>query len=216
MTINYQQVSFLFFLFLLFYFWNLEYRPTYNPFDEEDNISIETLLDDGCELLSAPCGYGTYGKEVDGNLVYYQFNPGEVHKVSAKGICIHIDSTEIEPTLKPLMNKRGRIFIEKLLSEKIDRAKLIEPLLKFGVQNISQEKAGSDLIQMAVEEGMYTGINHMERLWCFVDKNNQIHTAKIDFKVGTDINNQRIIIRTLELFISQKRKNKSPLIDTLQ
>lgn len=201
---NYESFSFLFFLVLLYSFCNLNSSPDYDPFSKNINISVETLLEDGCELISAPCGYGTYGKEINGHLVYYQFSPGKEEIVSAKGICIHIDSTEVESDLIPetLLPKKIEILIEQLLLEEVDSARIIVPLLEFGVQNIPYQRDSSLLFELHFED-----INPLERTWCFIDQDHQVYSAQIDFKTGTNSNNKSIIIRTLELFISQKIKH---------
>lgn len=205
---NYQ-LSFIFFLFLLYSIWDLSYYPNYDPFDEEKKISRETLLSDGCELLSAPCGYRTYGKEIDGNVIYYQFNPGEKNEVCAKGICIHIDSTvsESELAINSISPKRHEILIKKLLSEEVDSSRLLLPLLKFGVQNIpySELKIDSSSYFDLIEQEILTKAKR-ERIWFFIDKNGQTYSTGIDFKIGRDSKDRSIIIRTLELFVSPKHK----------
>lgn len=207
---NYSFFSLLISIFLIYSFLNSDARPDYDPFGDKTNISIETLLDDGCELLSAPCGYGTYGKEVDGQLVYYQFNPNEKHKVCAKGICIHIDSTEIQADLKlPQPFYREQDFIRELLLEEVDSTRILVPLSKFGVRNIPYQEMKIDsnsFFDLYVEE-INTGINSLEQTWYFIDQDEQTYSAKIDFKSERNSQNNFIIIRTLELFISHKSSN---------
>jgi len=202
---NYQ-LSFLFFLLLLFLLWDVSYHPTYNPFDEDKKISVETLLGDGCELLYAPCGYETYGKEVAGNIIYYQYNPGKRHEVCAKGICIHIDSTTIESNLiaklLSLGHQEGLLLIENQLEE-VDSSKIIVPLSKFGVQNISYQEVDSSIIADNFLSDIETDISSLKQVWYFVDKKQRFYLASIDFKIAKDIHHQSVVIRTLELFIRQ-------------
>ena len=185
--------------------------PSYNPFDEEKKISIKTLLGDGCKLLYAPCGYRTYGKEVDGNVIYYQFNPGEEHEICAKGICIHIDTTEVEPNLiidANLSRQKERVLlIEKVLSEAIDSSRITVPLLKFGVRNIPYQEMeiDSSLFFEAYLQDINTGVDPSERAWFFIDQKEHTYSAQLDFKIEQDSNNRSIMIRTLELFNTQKR-----------
>jgi hypothetical protein len=204
---NYQSFSFLIFLVLLYSFWNFNSNVDYNPFGNNTNISIQTLLDDDCELLSAPCGYNTYGKEVAGHIIYYQFNPNEKHKVCAKGICIHIDSTEIQSDLRlPLPFSKEQGFIKELLLEEVDSSRILVPLSKFGVRNIPYQEMKIDSSQFfnVYLEEINTGLNSLEQTWCFIDQDEQTYSATIDFKSERNSQNNFIIIRTLELFISQR------------
>lgn len=185
-------------LLTLFSFWDTGNSLNYNPFDPDCKISAATLLNNDCILLHQPCGYKTYGKEVDGQLIYYQFSPNEENEVVAKGICIHIDSTIITSNLFSKINQQ----VALVLSQPVDSSMIINPLINFGVQQVPNTQAADEFLIHAKQEEILTGINYKERLWCFKDKNGKIYTEFIHHKLGQNVNGERIIIRTLELFIS--------------
>lgn len=197
------------FLILCFLFWgclNTISPPSYNPFDEEYKVSIKTLLKDGCELLYQPCGYKTFGKEIEGNIIYYQFSPGEENEACAKGICIHIDSISIGAIPKESQISKNKHIDNKsqeLLASKVDTAKITLPLLNFGLINVSDLEIDSENRFFLEEQEQLTGNSHLNRIWHFKDQKGKIYPVFTDSKIGYNANEESIVIRMVEIFVSE-------------
>ena len=210
----------LYILFLCLFFYScldLKEKLTYNPFDYEYNVSIDDLLKDSCKLLYQPCGYGTYGKEIEGNIIYYQFYPKENDEACAKGISIHLDTFEIETKIKESSLIR-LVAIEKigreLLFEKIDTPKILSFLSEFGLKRVPVAESEMEFIDYEIFPRDTIRKFPPNNTWCFKDKTGRIHTTNVDFKTSNDKNNNTTIIRTLDFFVDKPEiKQKQTISD---
>jgi len=71
---------------------SLKEEPNYNPFDDQFNISVNSLIKDGCDTISAGCGYFNFRVSEGRVRPYYQVFDDDWHKVVAKGFDFRIDS----------------------------------------------------------------------------------------------------------------------------
>lgn len=86
--------------------------PTYNPFDAIFQVSLGDLKDSGSKLLYQPCGFKTYGLELNGATSYYQFNPNSTI-VAMKGLTIVLDSFLLEKS-------NNLAFLDTIITKNLD------------------------------------------------------------------------------------------------
>lgn len=73
-----------------------EIQPNYDPFDDRFNISVEKIIADGCDTVSAGCGYFNLTR-TDGILnPYYQIYQEDFDEVVAKGFDFIVDTLVVD------------------------------------------------------------------------------------------------------------------------
>lgn len=73
-----------------------EIQPTYNPFDNQFDVSVRQLIDDNCDKISADCGYYNYTRNYGTLRPYYQIYSDDPYLVIAKGFEYQIDTFRIK------------------------------------------------------------------------------------------------------------------------
>ncbi len=69
--------------------------PTYNPFDQEFDVSIRQVINNGCDTISAGCRYYNLAEQSSPSWMYYQVHDDEFYEVVAKGFVYHMDTFTI-------------------------------------------------------------------------------------------------------------------------
>ena len=92
-------------------------KPTYNPFDDQFNVSVKQLVKDGCHQVSAQCGYFNFIQNEGKGNVYYQIFIEEPKVVVGKGFEYIVDTIE-------LLNKER--FFEQLDSINLKPVNLVD------------------------------------------------------------------------------------------
>lgn len=67
-------------------------EPTYNPFDQVFDISIGQVVKNGCDTLSAGCGFFNLAEKSSPSYMYYQIHSENFQQVVAKGFTYHVDT----------------------------------------------------------------------------------------------------------------------------
>ncbi|QTD37699.1 hypothetical protein JL193_16820 [Polaribacter batillariae] len=90
--------------------------PTYNAFDNQFNISIREVVKDGCDTISAGCGWFNL-RQKEGRLRnYYQIYIDDWNNVVAKGFDYFLDT----------LNIKGEKDYDKIRSLKISNKQIAE------------------------------------------------------------------------------------------
>ena len=67
-------------------------KPNFDPFDDQFNVSVDKIIADGCDTISAGCGYFNLTR-TDGLLnPYYQIHQEDFNEVVAKGFDFIVDT----------------------------------------------------------------------------------------------------------------------------
>lgn len=117
--------------------------PTYNAFDKEYNISVKEVVKNGCDTISAGCGWFNL-RQKEGRLRnYYQIYVDDWNTVVAKGFDYFLDTLDI----------KGEKDYEKIGSLKISNKNIIElnsELKKYGYKFHDQKvgEYGSNFVQI--------------------------------------------------------------------
>ncbi len=176
-------------------------NPSYNPFDEFFDVSYQTLLEDSCVLLSADCGYATYGKALENHTVFYQFTPYEEDKVVAKGLKIALDTTKINlrvdktienlENLDSILSTQQQQLIKKALAKSIDTFKILSVLAKYGLS-----------YKLNFE-------NTYNTIWYFEDKEGK----EYPFIQRHHYDKNRRLIREIDYYVSRSKGDSIDIYD---
>ena len=83
-------------LFILLLFVSCEITPNYDPFDDRSNVSVDIIIANGCDTISAGCGYFNLTR-TDGLLnPYYQVYQEDFDQVVAKGFDFIVDTVVVD------------------------------------------------------------------------------------------------------------------------
>lgn len=102
-------------------------KPTYNPFDDQYNVSVNQLIKDNCDSISAGCGYFNLIQRSGRLKTYYQTFLEEPNKVVAKGFSYTIDSFQVQIN-------HGRIYTNKTYIDSIENLSINNELLNKELQ----------------------------------------------------------------------------------
>jgi hypothetical protein len=120
--------------------------PTYNAFDNQFNISMREVVKDGCDTISAGCGWFNL-RQKEGRLRnYYQIYVDDWDNVVAKGFDYFLDT----------LNIKGEKDYDKIRSLKISNKHITElnsELKKYGYKFLDQKlgEYGSNYVQIINE-----------------------------------------------------------------
>ena len=128
---------------LLIVFISCKEKPTYNPFDDQFNVSVRQLVRDKRDTISAGCGYFNLRKNSGRFRPYYQIYADDFHEVVAKGFDLYIDTFK---TQKPYDKPFVRQQMDSILDLPINRKIIDMELGKFGYRVISRD---SSIIKIA-------------------------------------------------------------------
>lgn len=71
-------------------------KPSYDPFDDRFDVSVDKIIADGCDTISAGCGYFNLTR-TDGILnPYYQVYQEQFDQVVAKGFNFIVDTVAVD------------------------------------------------------------------------------------------------------------------------
>ena len=86
----------LFDLFILLLLVSCDITPNYDPFDDQFNVSVDKIIANGCDTISAGCGYFNLTR-TDGLLnPYYQIYQKNFDQVVAKGFDFIVDTVVVD------------------------------------------------------------------------------------------------------------------------
>lgn len=174
--------------------------PSYNPFDSTFEVTHQRLIADSCILLSADCGYGTYGKTLENHVVYYQHSPHDENEVVAKGLIITLDTTRIFAKMleadkaaenyDSLITVRQEQLVEETLAKSVDTLKILSVLSMYGLS-----------YKLNFE-------NEYDRIWCFENIQGKKYYLSQGFNYEWYNNNKQLrLIRTIQYFVSVSKKD---------
>ena len=90
--------------------------PTYNAFDKEFDISINQVVNDGCDTIPVGCGYFNFRQKKGRLKNYYQVYLNDWNEVVAKGFDYSLD-TLICKSKKEIEIKRYAKISNKNIAE---------------------------------------------------------------------------------------------------
>ena len=105
--------------------------PNYNPFDDQFNISVNRLVKDKCDTVSAGCGYFNLVNNQEKLNSYYQVYITEFDHVVAKGFNTTIDTFQL---VNYLNKYDDAIRVDSVLNLPIDIESLNKDFRKYGYQ----------------------------------------------------------------------------------
>lgn len=106
-------------------------KPNYNPFDEQFDVSVNSLISDKCDTISAGCGYFNLIKNEGKLKPYYQVHIEEFDQVVAKGFSYVLDTFRVA-NYKDKCTNETKLDSIKMLP--LDRYALNKELGKYGYQ----------------------------------------------------------------------------------
>ncbi|MEM0994154.1 MAG: hypothetical protein AAGI49_14035 [Bacteroidota bacterium] len=120
----------------LFTIFKVRSKPTYNPFDDLFQIDLRQLNEDGCDTLSAECGYWNLAKIEEDFAVYYQIYQLGSKYVEAKGFVFWMD------TFRMSINDYRPNMLDSfpISSTKVDRLEEIIHKFKFSVDTVLRDQ----------------------------------------------------------------------------
>lgn len=148
--------------------------PTYNPFDQEFDISISHVVKNGCDTLSAGCGYYNLIEKSTSSRMYYQIYSDDFHEVVAKGYVYHIDTFRFK--------SREDFYNEK----QIIKDSIIQ--FQFNINNLNQK----------IEKYDYSYLDRKKNTIRILSKENQ-DTVVLKFNIA-ETDHPRYFVRNLEYF----------------
>lgn len=114
-------------------------QPNYNPFDGQFNVSVNSIISNGCDTLSAECGYYNLIQKTSGMRTYYQIHTEDFSEVVGKGFVYTFDTTSIVyvDDLKILAN-----LVDSVAHLPVDTGKFAIELKKYGyeITDLENEK----------------------------------------------------------------------------
>jgi len=110
-------------------FFSCKEKPTYNPFDNQFNVSVRSLIRDNCDTISAECGYYNLTKREGKLRPYYQIYDEEFYEVVAKGFIYPMDTFKVEEFVDIYTSKS---LIDSVAYLPINEEELNEEFWKFG------------------------------------------------------------------------------------
>lgn len=153
--------------------------PTYNAFDKEFDISLNQVINDGCDTISAGCGYFNFRQKKGRLKNYYQVYIDDWNEVVAKGFDYSLDTL--------ICKSEEEIEVKRYA--KISRKNIVElnlELKKFGFIYNRQKKSefGYDRIEIV--------------------NSNLKDTIVLSLVYFTEPNNDSLIYRELSYFKGKK------------
>jgi len=140
---------------ILILFISCKEKPTYNPFDDQFNISVSQLVRDKYDTISAGCGYFNLTKNSGKFRPYYQIYADDFHKILAKGFTYEIDSFVIPKIHDGALMQQQMDSIRNL---PFDKKTMNTELGKFGYQIIQQESDTLKIINKDTKDTIITRI----------------------------------------------------------
>jgi hypothetical protein len=123
-------------LYIAFIFTIMGCRPSpdYNPFNEQYDVLVSEIVQNGCDTISAGCGY--YNLQVaEGRFrPFYQIFIDDSDKVLAKGFTYYEDTVQVDG----IEAHYDEALMESLLSKPIDLTRFNAELAKYGYQVLSK------------------------------------------------------------------------------
>ena len=143
---------------ILIVFISCKEKPTYNPFDDQFNVSVRQLVRDKCDTIPAGCGYFNLTKNSGRFRPYYQIYADDFHEVVAKGFQYTVDSFK---TRKAHDKVFLRYQMDSVADLPLDKEKVNVEFGKFGYQLINRDSCAitianeeiGDTIQLRLETG---------------------------------------------------------------
>ncbi|CAL2082699.1 hypothetical protein [Tenacibaculum sp. 190524A02b] len=80
---------------IIFYLVSCKPSPTYNAFDDKFDISIREVIKNGCDTISAGCGFFNLIQKEGKLRNYYQIYVSDWNKVDAKGFTYFLDTLKV-------------------------------------------------------------------------------------------------------------------------
>ena len=134
--------------------------PDYNPFNEQYDVSVSDIVKNGCDTISAGCGY--YNLQVkEGRLrPFYQIFLDDSDEVLAKGFTYYEDTVLVDG----IETHYDDNLIEALLSKPLDSARFNSELSKYNYHYLG--KAGRKIKIGSADGGsiidLYLDLNTVE------------------------------------------------------
>ena len=117
----------------LLHFIGCKEAPTYNPFDDQFDINVSTLIRDKCDTINTGCGYWNL-QENSGRLrTYYQIYADDWRKVVAKGFSYYADTLILDKNIH-----LTKFEYDSILYQNIKINSLKKELEKFNYSIIKQ------------------------------------------------------------------------------
>ncbi len=167
-------------IFFLFIQIECKKDPTYNPFDQEFDISINQVIKNGCDTLSAGCGYYNLTEKSTTSRMYYQIYSDEFYEVVAKGYVYHIDTFRFN-SREDFYNKKQTI-----------KDSIIQ--LQFNISKLNQK----------IEKYNYSYLDRRMNSIRILNKINQ-DTVVLELNIA-ETDHPRYFVRNLEYFKGDPNK----------
>jgi len=84
------------FIILMLVFACCKEEPSYNPFDEQFNVSVSQVVKNECDTIPAGCGYINLKEKEGRGRTYYQVSYDFFDEVVAKGFIYDVDTFEVD------------------------------------------------------------------------------------------------------------------------
>ena len=108
--------------------------PTYNPFDQQINVSVQKLAEDGCDTLGGMCGYFNLMLSKHKLKPYYQVFAEDFDEVIAKGFVYDIDTFQMQA------KDNYEDLKDSILSSSYDEKLFNSELLRFDYSLVSSHQ----------------------------------------------------------------------------
>lgn len=83
-------------LFILLLLVSCDITPNYDPFDDRFNVSVDKIIANGCDTISAGCGYFNLTRTDGLRNPYYQIYQENFDQVVAKGFDFIVDTVVVD------------------------------------------------------------------------------------------------------------------------
>lgn len=134
--------------------------PTYNPFDEEFDISVRQVIRDGCDTLSAGCNYYNLVEKNRPYIMYYQIHSSDFYDVVAKGFAYHIDTFRLG-SRENFYNKREQIS-DSLFQLQFDIQRFNKIIEKYNYSYLEKERRTVNIINREIQDTIALKFNIAE------------------------------------------------------
>ncbi len=146
--------------------------PTYNAFDNQFDISIRKVIRNGCDTVSAGCGFFNL-RQKEGRLRnYYQIYVDDWNKVEAKGFSYFLDTIKI-PGLKNFNSLSSFQISKKEIKD------LNAELIKYNYTFLDHKKDNSYDLRI-IEKDSKDTLN-LQILWYWVNEKDSIIERTVEF-----------------------------------
>lgn len=135
---------------LVFITINCNRTKAHNPFDNDFSISIKEFISNGCDTISAGCGYFNLQEKAGDFRIYYQIYDENNDEVLAKGFTYYLDTFKMERPKHP-----NEAIFDSISNLPIKIDSLIIELAKFNYSVLDTNKNVISVTNIEILDTIY-------------------------------------------------------------